>query len=153
MTPDLTGSGTLSGAVVAPSIVGMGMDKSGTHSVSSSQTNQPVVTWTTRSGYPSTVITSNTLVASGAGNVTAQCRVTLSASWFSGTSLQFDVTKNGVSIGTMLIPFGSAVGTFTPIPASLTNGDTIGLIYTAPFGGSGTINGGSTSTYLYYDPT
>ncbi|WP_109527285.1 MULTISPECIES: hypothetical protein [Nocardia] len=128
----------------------MGMDKSGTMAIGSDQT-ATVTGWTARSGYGSTVITSNALVADGGAAVTVQCKLTLSASWFSGTALTVRVMKNGSQIASNTIGFGSTSVTFSPISATLTNGDALTVQFTSPFGASGTINAGSTSTYLYYD--
>jgi hypothetical protein len=145
-----TGSGSLSASGSSTSLSAMGMDKSGTMAIASDQT-ATVTGWTARSGYSATVITSNALMPDGGGSVTVQCKLTLSSAWFSGTALVVRVMKNGSQIASSTIPFNSASVTFSPISATLTNGDALTVQFTSPFGASGTINAGSTSTYLYYD--
>lgn len=130
----------------------MGMDKSGTFAMASSITNGLVTGWAARSGYPNTVIASNALVSNGNGNITLQCKVTLTAAWSNATGIQFKIFKNGVQIGsTATIAFNTTTITFAPISTSLVNGDTITLRFTTPFGGSGTMQQGAAASYVYYD--
>jgi hypothetical protein len=128
----------------------MGMDKSGTQSISSDQTAL-VTGWAARSGYPATTIVTDALKSDGAGNVVIQCKVTLTAAWFSSTALTLRILKNGTQIATASIAFNTTSATFTPVSTSLALNDTISLQFTSAFGASGTIAAGSTSTYLYYD--
>jgi hypothetical protein len=150
--PALAGAGSVpvptvtAGGAISP----MGMDKSGTMAVGSDQTAL-ITGFVARSGYASTVITSNQLVSNGGGNVLVTARITLSGNWFSGTALIVRIMQNGSALSTTTIPFGSAVANFTAVAATLANTHTIGLNFTSPFGGSSTINAGSTSTYVYYD--
>jgi hypothetical protein len=145
----LASTGTLS-FVAAPAFSPMGMDKSGTFSVTSN-TTALVTGWAARSGYPGTVITSNALVSDGPSNVTVHCKVTLTGAWGNSTALTLRVLKNGTQIASTTIPFNGTTVTFSPIATSLVSGDTISLQYTCPFGASGTVQSGSTNTYLYYD--
>ncbi|WP_063023767.1 hypothetical protein [Nocardia niwae] len=145
----VAGTGTF-GFVAAPSFSPMGMDKSGTGSLTAN-TTALITGWVARSGYPNTVITSNALVSDGPSSVTVQCKVTLTGAWSNSTALTLRVLKNGTQIGTASIPFNGTSATFSPISTSLAPGDTISLQYTTPFGASGTVAAGSTSTYLYYD--
>lgn len=129
----------------------MGMDKSGTFALATN-TTASVTGWAARSGYPSTVIDSNTsLKADVAAPVIIQCKVTLTAAWSSGSGLVLRVLKNGVSIGTATIAFNTTTITFTNISTTVAANDLIALQYTTPFGSAGTIQTGAAATYLFYD--
>ncbi len=144
-----TGSGALT--VTAATGHPMGMNKNGDQVLSAGTTGL-VTGWTARSGYPSTVITSNALVSDGSLNVTIQCKVTLTSNWLvSAQPLILRILKNGSQIATANIPYGSATVTFSPASSTLASGDTISLQYTTHSTGFATAQGGSTSTYLYFD--
>lgn len=139
---------SLGANVIWSAFTAMGMDKSSTFSVPSN-TTALVTGWTART--PGSVITGDTLVADGAAEVTVQCKVTLTSAWGTATSLTLRVVKNGTSIGTANIAFNTSATTFTPISTTLAPGDKLALQYTSPFGGSGSVRGGATYTYLYFE--
>jgi len=146
---------TASAAATAPAVAGvnfsdMGMDKSGTFAMSSNTTAK-VTGWAARSGFPSTVITNNELDSDGSASVTINCKVTLTGSWGFASALTLRVMKSGSLLASTTIAFGATSATFSPISTSLTGTDTVYLEYSTPFGTSGTIQSGSTNTYLYYN--
>lgn len=130
----------------------MGMDKSGTFAMTAG-TTASVTGWAARSGYPSTVIDSNTSLKSDvAANVIIQCKVTLTAQWTSFTAVQFKVLVNGVQVGTTAsIGFQGTTVTFTNISTTLAVNDLVALQYITPSGVTGTIQSGAANTYLFYD--
>lgn len=128
----------------------MGMDKSGTQTIGSSETNQQIINWSVRAGLSDTVITSHQLRPDGAMSITVIGRLTLSANWFSGTPLSVDIMKNSSVLVNGTIAFGNPSVTFSGTSTTVTATDTLWMRYTSPFGGSATINAGSTNTYLYY---
>ncbi|MGY2036636.1 hypothetical protein ACW9HF_15245 [Nocardia gipuzkoensis] len=149
--PAMAGSGSLpTPTVTTAAFSPMGMDKNNTFSIGSDQTAL-ITSWTPRSGYPNTSIVSDALKSNGPSNVTIQCKVTLTAAWFSSTALTLRILKNGTQVATTTIPFNATSATFSPVSTSLALNDTVSLQYTSPFGASGTVQSGSTNTYLYYD--
>lgn len=125
----------------------MGMDKSGSQSIAQN-TWVKLVSFTVRSGYPSTVITGDALVmnAAAVGNFTWRGQFTGVA----GTQ-QFRIVRNGTTV------IGAAVnqqvvGTATGV--SVSNGDTIELqAFTQFSGGFASVTGGAAATYVYFDQT
>lgn len=128
----------------------MGMDKSGTHNIAVTSTWVKITGWVARSGYPSTVITSNALVMDTPGTGNISWRGTFGATL--GTQ-QFRVVKNGVTV------LGTAVNTGVTgsvLGVTMAIGDTLEL---QGFTGSsasnpwGTVQAGSTSTFLEWNQT
>ncbi|MGW4325469.1 hypothetical protein ACWEKR_06210 [Nocardia sp. NPDC004573] len=149
--PALAGAGALPAPTVTTAAFSpMGMDKLNTFAIGSDQTAL-IPSWTPRSGYPNTSIVSDALKSNGPSNVVIQCKVTMTAAWFSSTALTLRILKNGTTIGTASLAFNATSITFSPISTTLALNDTIALQYTSPFGASGTVQSGGTNTYVYYD--
>ncbi|WP_405137500.1 hypothetical protein [Nocardia sp. NBC_01388] len=109
-----------------------------------------VTTWSARSGFTGTVITSSKLVADGVGTWTVNSKTTLTGSWGNATSIVMTIMKNASTFGTYSIAFGATSTAFTPASITLAANDTVWLQYTTPFGASGTILSGAANTYLYF---
>lgn len=125
----------------------MGMDKSGSQTVTPTSTWVKLLSFTARSGYGSTVITSSALVMDVTGIGDIRFRGTFSAAL--GTQ-QFRVVKNGSTV------LGSAANnaTTTTISAqSVTAGDTLELQAFASAGGFDSVSPGATATFLEYNQT
>jgi hypothetical protein len=121
----------------------MGMDKSGTHQIPQSAWTQ-ITSWTVRTGFPATVITSDRLVIDNAGTYTINWRAQYSAS---GGTQQFQIVHNGSTvIGSSSGQTGS--GTITPI--NLAPGDTLELQGNSTSFNTNhrTVLAGSTTTYI-----
>lgn len=125
----------------------MGMDKSGTQTLPVS-TWTKITGWTVRSGYPSTSIVNNCLVMDQVSTGNIRFRGNFS---ISGTTQQFRVVKNGVTV------LGSAVNlaTIGNISAvSMVPGDTLEL---QGFGSTSTsftvVQAGAAQTFLEWNQT
>lgn len=125
----------------------MGMDKSGTQTLAAGVWTKltPMVV---RSGYPATVLTSDTLVIDVTGVGDIRFKGTFSTTGF---TQQFRVVKNGTTV------LGSAANTgvtTTISGVSMAAGDTLELQgFASSAGGWSNVNGGSTSTFLEYNQT
>lgn len=121
----------------------MGMDKSGTQSISGS-TWTKITSWTVRTGFPSTVITNNTLVM----DQTALYEINWRGGFVSNLASQrFRVVLNGSTI----ISGETTNNTVGQIASqSLSNGDTLELqaFSGGIFGNTLVVQQGSTITYL-----
>lgn len=125
----------------------MGMDKSGTQTLASVNTWIKLVTFTVRSGYPSTVITNSTLVMNVAalGNI----RFLGTFTFASGTQ-QFRVVKNGSTV----LGSPANTGVTTTISAqTVASGDTLELQAFASAAFANTVAAGAASTFLEFNQT
>lgn len=124
----------------------MGMDKNGNQTLASLSTWTKLTAWTVRSGYPSTVITNNTLVmdANAIGNI--RYRGVFNSAL--GTQ-QVRVVKNGVTV------LGTANGSVTTTISAQTVaiGDTLELQGFASTSGFNVVNGGAANTFLEFNQT
>lgn len=123
----------------------MGMDKSGNQTLALGVWVK-LTTWTVRSGYPSTVITNNTLVMNTNGTGDIRYRGT-----FTGTlgTQQVRVVKNGTTV----LGTANAATTTTISAQSLLNGDTLELQGFASTSGFSDISGGAANTFLEWNQT
>jgi hypothetical protein len=124
----------------------MGMDKSGQQTIAVS-TWVKLLTFTVRSGYPSTVITTSDLVmdVTGTGNIRFRGSYTVI-----GGTQQFRVVKNGVTV------LGSAANstvTTTISAQTVAAGDTLELQAFTSASFANTVDTGSTLTFLEYNQT
>lgn len=124
----------------------MGMDKSGTQALPLS-TWTKITSWTVRTGYPSTVITSDTLAINAAGGGNIRFRGAYTA--VLGTQ-QFRVVRNGSTV------LGSAAnqGVTTTINSiTVSPGDTLELQGFASSNGWNVVNSGAANTFLEWNQT
>lgn len=124
----------------------MGMDKSGTQALGTG-TWVKITGWVVRTGYPSTVITSNTLAINAAGGGNVRFRGAYTATL--GTQ-QFRVVKNG---STVLGSAANAGVTTTINSITLANGDTLELQGFASSAGWDVVNPGAANTFLEWNQT
>lgn len=124
----------------------MGMDKSGTQTLATNVWVK-LVTFTVRSGYPSTVITSSALVMDATATGDIRFRGTFSSVF--GTQ-QFRVVKNGVTV--LGSPANQAVTT-TISAQSVASGDTLELQGLSSSGFAQTVSAGATNTFLEFNQT
>lgn len=123
----------------------MGMDKSGTQTLPAGVWTK-LLTFTVRSGYPSTTITNSTLVmdTTGSGDIRFRGAFTVA-----GFTQQFRVVKNGSTV------LGSAAntGVTTTISAqSVALGDTLELQgFASQAGGWSDVAAGAANTFLEYN--
>lgn len=130
----------------APSWSPMGMDKSGTQSCPTSYV--PVTGWTARSGYPSTSIVSNALVADGPATVTVYGKITITG----GTvpAVAFRIKKNGTVIYTSAKSGSTQSGSVSVTLAA--GGDALTMeAESSTYAGTPTIQAGASNTYLYFE--
>ncbi len=122
----------------------MGMDKNGTQTIATGSFVK-LLSWVARSGYPSTVITNDTLVMNTTGTGTFRYNVTFQTN--SGQTMR--LVKNGTTV----IGSASATGTIvTTATQSIVPGDTFELQASTSFGGAfAIVNGGATQTFLEYN--
>lgn len=122
----------------------MGMDKSGNYSTPGANGITKITGWTTRSGFPDTVITNNELVVNGDGNVTFQISITRSST--SGSTDNIRLYKNGAQV--YATPnFGFTTGTTGSYTTDVVEGDSFSLYYQNGQFSVKTVTAG----YLYYD--
>lgn len=124
----------------------MGMDKSGTQVVPLS-TWTKITGWTVRSGYPSTVITSDTLAINATGGGNIRFRGQFNAAL--GTQ-QFRVVRNGTTV--LGSPANASVTT-TINSITVSPGDTLELQGFASTNGWNTVSAGSEVTFLEWNQT
>src|SRR5688572_596614 len=123
----------------------MGMDKSGTQTLPAGVWTK-LVSFTVRSGYPSTNITNNTLVMDTTGSGDLRFRGGFVSTAF---TQQFRVVKNGTTV------VGSAANTgvtTTIAGQSIVPGDTFELQgFASQGGGFSDVAGGAANTFLEYN--
>jgi hypothetical protein len=138
---NFTGSGTLS-AVLAGSL--MGMNKSGTQVIPSTSTMTKLTGWTARSGFGSTVITSDGLVMNGTlTSVTVKFKATILNNF--GTR-RHQLYLNGSPVGSDV-----AAGAEGSAVLSLVAGDRLELYARTSSTSGDTVQSGSTNTYIYLE--
>jgi hypothetical protein len=124
----------------------MGMDKSGTQTLPAG-TWTKLVTFTVRSGYPSTTITNSTLVMDTTGSGSVRYRGAFAAAL--GTQ-QFRVVKNGTTV----LGTANAATTTTIAGVSIVPGDTLELQgFASSAGGFSDVSAGAANTFLEYNQT
>lgn len=124
----------------------MGMNKSGNQELASTSTWHQLTTFTVRSGFPATVITSNRLVMDEARTG----RVVFRGAFTSGGGTQqFRAVLNGSTvIATVNTTIVSTTENVVVVP-----GDTIELQAFASSFLNDTVSGGAANTYLYFEVT
>lgn len=136
---NFTGSGSLS--AVTPGAL-MGMDKSGTQTLPATSTMTKVTGWVARSGFGSTVITSDGLVMNGTlTSVTVHSKATIANNF--GTR-RHQLYLNGSPVGTE-----QNSGTEQAEVLSLVAGDRLELYARASTSAGATVSSGSSNTYIY----
>ena len=124
----------------------MGMDKSGTQSCPTSWVQ--VTGWAARSGFPSTVITSNALVAADTATVTITGKITITGGTLPGVA--FRIKRNGTVIYTSTQSGTSQTG--AAVGVNIETGDTLTMeAQSSTFSGTPTISAGAANTFLYFD--
>lgn len=125
----------------------MGMDKSGTQSISANSTEAVITGWVERAGHAGTVLGSNGFVADGTGDWTCNAKATINSGPNSAITVR--IKKNGTQVASGTIPFGSTSVTFS-FALSLVAGDVVTMTFQSPFGaGTKTLLEGATNTYIY----
>ncbi|NKU92097.1 hypothetical protein GS904_17125 [Rhodococcus hoagii] len=150
-TGSVTAEASITGSAVVPAYP-MGMDKVGTQVIpgasSGAWANAVKITdWAVRSGFPSSSIINNSLVASAAMTVTYSAKVTFQTGGV-GSLVQFHLAKNETELVASANTGGTLTGTI-----SLNPGDTLSLWGAGNSGiGNGyrTVVAGPTNTYLYW---
>lgn len=150
-TGAVTATASITGTAVVPAYP-MGMDKVGTQVIPGASSGAwanavKIIDWATRSGYPSTAIINDCLVAGAAMTVTYSAKVTFQTGGV-GSLVQFHLAKNETELVASANTGGTLTGTI-----SLNPGDTLSLWGAGNSGiGNGyrTVVAGPTNTYLYW---
>ncbi|MEU1206473.1 hypothetical protein [Nocardia sp. NPDC005825] len=142
--------------IIAPAAaVPMGMDKVADQQVVAGATNLKLTGWTARSGYGSSDITNDELIANGSVTANVRCRIQLAANWASTQgALHVMLMRNTTEIKSADFTNNSAFLLLPDTQVNLVPGDRIWVQITnstsSIWAVNATVQGGA-NTYVSFD--
>lgn len=142
--------------IIAPApTMPMGMDKNADQQVIAGVTNLKLTGWTARSGYGSSDITNDELIANGSATANVRCRIQLAANWASTQgALHVMLMRNSAEVKSADFANNSSSLTLPDAQVSLAAGDRIWVQITNSTSSIWAVNAtvqGGVNTYVSFD--
>ncbi|MGW2664136.1 hypothetical protein ACWCW7_24510 [Nocardia tengchongensis] len=142
--------------IIAPvATAPMGMDKNADQQVVAGATNLKLTGWTARSGYGSSVIVNDELIANGSATANVRCRIQLAVNWSSTQgALHVMLMRNNAEIKSADFTNNTGSLTLPDTQVNLAPGDRIWVQITNSTSSIWAVNAtvqGGVNTYVSFD--